>query len=207
MVCIKFGASNACVCHIARMDRRILTIAFLRPSPDDHWANKLTGRVSRHPFCHVELFFESLNQSFSVVWGETAGFRFKNLSNPNYHVVSIGVSLREYDTCLEFCRTCTTHALEFDDTGMWRSWFPRVLTCTCCDGSSQCKGRTFCSKIVTEALQFAGVAEVASLIPSATTPSTLYQAVSTSSRIICSGVPYKRQAIQRCTPIVAIRMV
>ncbi len=191
------------------MDRKILTVAFLRPSPDDHWANTLTARVSRHPFCHVELFFESLNQSFSVVWGETAGFRPKNLSNPNYHVVSLGVSVQEYDRCLEYCKTCVTHVLPFDDCGMWRSWFPPCLSCTWCDGSSHSKGRTFCSKLITEALQFGGVVEVGSLLPSATTPSMLFQALAGSPRIICSGVPFKRQAIQRwfSPPVLPIRML
>jgi hypothetical protein len=89
------------------MDRRqqkILTIAFLRSGAGDHWVNRLTSRVSTHPFCHAELFFESINQCFSIVWGETAGFRAKNLGNPNYQLVSLAVSQREYEACLEFWR-------------------------------------------------------------------------------------------------------
>jgi len=182
-------------------------VAFLRPVVDDHWVNRLTGRVSRHPFCHVELFFESLNQAFSVIWGETASFRAKSLSNPNYHVLSLGVSVKEYDACLEYCRACSSHGLGFDNMGMWRAWFPPVVSCTFCDASSQAKGRTFCSKVITEALQFGSVGEVSLLLPSATTPSMLYEALSGSPRIICSGVPYKRQCIQRCAPVLAIRMV
>ena len=50
---------------------RVLTLAFLRPSEQDHWVNRLSARVSAHPFCHVELFFESVQQCFSVMWGET----------------------------------------------------------------------------------------------------------------------------------------
>lgn len=159
--------------------------------------NRLTSRVSAHPFCHVELFFESLNQCFSIEWGETAGFRPKSLGNPNYQLVSLSVSSREYDTCLEFCRATASQMLSFDNLAMWRSWFPPVLTCTLCDQSSQQKGRTFCSKIITEALQFAGVAEVKHILPASTTPSTLYQSVCASNRVICSGVPFKRQSLMR----------
>lgn len=177
--------------------QKILTVAFLRPAPGDHWMNRLTGQVSAHPFCHVELFFESVNLCFSIEWNEVAGFRFKNLSNPNYHLVSLCVSAREYDACLDFCRTAATHQMQFDNLAMWRSWFPTFLVCTPCDASSQHKGRTFCSKIITEALQFAGVGEVERLLPASTTPSTLYHTLAASSRLICSGVPYKRQALMQ----------
>lgn len=186
--------------------QRILTIAFLRPAVDDHWVNRLTSRVSRHPFCHVELFFESINQCFSIVWGETACFRAKNLGNPNYQLVSLAVSRKEYDGCLDFCRSVSTQGLQFDESGMWRSWFPSFLSCTACDPASQHKGCTFCSKVVTEALQFAGVCEVEGILPASTTPSVLFQTVSVSSRLICSGVPSKRQALMHisCAPLLVM---
>ena len=177
------------------MGQRILTVAFLGASTGDFWENRLTCQMSTHPFCHVELFFESVNQCFSIAWGETACFRTKNLSNPLYKLVSLSVSAKEYESCLDFCRTACTHALAFDDGAMWRSWFPPALSCTYCDSSSLHRGRTFCSKIVTEALQFASVSEVERVIPAATTPSVLYQALSSSPRVICSGVPFKRKAL------------
>jgi hypothetical protein len=177
------------------MGQRVLTVAFLGATTADHWINRLTSQMSAHPFCHVELFFESLDQCFSIVWGETAGFRSKNLSNPMYKLVSLSVSVKEYESCLEFCRSAGTHALIFDDSAMWRSWFPPALSCTYCDSSSLYRRRTFCSKIVTEALQFASICEVDRIIPAATTPSILYQALSSSSRVICSSVPYKRKAL------------
>lgn len=178
--------------------QRMLTLAFLSPTPDDHWANRLTAHrhVSRHPFCHVELFFESINQCFSVQWGEVAGFRVKNLSNPNYRVVSLSVSVQEYNSCLEFCRSAASQGMGFDEPGMWRSWFGTVLCCvTACEPASHTKNSTYCSKIITEALQFAGVAEVDHLVPSATTPSRLYECVHLSPRMACNSVPFKRQAL------------
>jgi len=181
--------------EIMNSQKRVLTLAFLVPSPDDHWMNRLTARVSQHPMCHVELYFESIDQCFSIISGEKAGFRGRNLSNPNYKLVSLLVSCREYDTALEFCRSVGNQSMGFDERGMWASWFPSFISCASCDYCSQQKGVTFCSKIITEALQFAGVHEVECIVPSCTTPSTLYASVSSSNRIACSSVPFKRQAL------------
>jgi hypothetical protein len=173
--------------------QRILTLAFLRPAPDDHWVNRLAAQASAHPFCHVELFFESMQQSFSIMWGETACFRAKNLSNPNYQVISLSVTAKEYDTTLEFCRSVANQGLVFDDRGMWRSWLPGAVCC--CEPNSQQRGSTFCSKIITEALQFGGVGEVEDLRASAATPSRLFERVRKSPRVACNSVPFKRQAL------------
>lgn len=173
------------------MGQRTLTFAFLMPDPNDHWVNRLTARVSRHPLCHVELFFETINQCFSIMWGECARFRFKNLSNPNYRLVSIAVSLKEYDACLEFCSSVARNSLGFDERGMWRTW----VACPMCEVSSTLGGVTFCSKIITEAMQFAAIPEAGSLHASRTTPSTLYECVRFSPRIVCGSVPFKRNAL------------
>ena len=69
------------------MVSRTLTLAFVRVTPRDHWRNRLTAAVSRHKVCHVELHFESTNQCFSILWGETAGLRCKSLANPHYELV------------------------------------------------------------------------------------------------------------------------
>jgi len=175
---------------------RVLTLAFLRAAPDDHWANRLTARASRHPYCHVELYFENVNQSFSILWDETAGFREKQLSNPNYDLISLLVSPKEHDDCLHFCQAAANQGLRFDSTGMWCSWFePASPCCGACDSSSGARGSTFCSKIITEALRFAGVREVDGLRPAASTPSRLYSRVRGSQRVACNSVPYKRQAL------------
>lgn len=175
--------------------QRILTLAFLVPLANDHWANRLSAKASTHPFCHVELYFESLQQSFSIVWGETAGFRSKSLSNPNYTLVSLCIPVKEYDTTLEFCRTASSHGLAFDERGMWMSWFSPSQLCCCAGPTSQQRGATFCSKIITEALQFGGLREVDGLNPSAMTPSRLFECVRGSTRTACNSVPFKRQAL------------
>ena len=173
------------------MGQRLLTLAFLTPNATDHWVNRLTSYVGQHPICHVELFFESINQCFSIMWGEFAQFRFKNLSNPNYRVISLAVSAREYELCLEFCRSMSTHGIGFDESGMWRTWLPL----SCCEKSSQETGSTFCSKIITEALQFGNISEVDHLIPCRTSPSSLYECVRGSPRVVCNSVPFKRQML------------
>lgn len=175
------------------MSQRILTLGFLSPTAGDHWVNRLSARVSAHPFCHVELFFEGMDQSFSIMWGELAGFRAKNLSNPNYTLVSLSVSVKEYDNTLEFCRNVANQKLGFDDRGMWVSWFSSIVCCAACDTPSHQKGGTFCSKIVTEALQFAAVREVEHLSASAVTPSRLYECIRGSNRVTCCSVPFKRK--------------
>jgi hypothetical protein len=175
--------------------QRVLTLAFLKPSADDHWVNTLSARASTHPFCHVELYFESLQQSFSVMWGEKAGFRHKNLSNPNYTLISLMVSSKEYEACLAFCLSTAKHELAFDSPGMWAAWFSPGLGCSLCDRSSVQTGLTFCSKIITEALQFSEVREVQGFRPSAMTPSRLFAQVHLSGRVACNSVPFKRQAL------------
>ena len=153
-----------------------ITVAFVSPTPNDDWVNRLTARVSRHPFCHVELHFETVNKCFSILYGETARLRPKTA---------------EYDACLQFCVAAETWQLTFDDVGMWRSWYG----CGCCERSSRDLGRTFCSKIVTEALQYGDVAEAEHINPALATPSRIYEALRGSSRLICASVPYKRESL------------
>jgi hypothetical protein len=171
------------------MNQCTLTLAFLKPTPLDPIVNRITAGISTYPICHVELYFETINQCFSIVCGELAGFRSKNLSNPNYTLVSLGVTPKEYRDCLEYCVNASKQNLSFDDWGMWVSYFK--IRCT--DNPSMHAGQTFCSKIITEALQFGFVAEVDTLRASLTTPSRLLFAIKDSRRRVCSSVPFKRQ--------------
>jgi hypothetical protein len=174
------------------MTQRYLTFAFLQPEPDDHWINRATGYFSAHNKCHVELFFESLNQCFSIVWGETARFRPKCLSNPQYEIVSIAVPAKEYNDCLAYCQRVAALGCRFDDYGMWASYVP------CCArsvaaGTTEQLQKTFCSKLLVEALHAAQSPEVHDLHPSGATPSRLYSALLDSPRRVCGSVPFKRR--------------
>lgn len=168
-----------------------INVAFLEAAPDDPWLNRVTSRISKHPYCHCELHFDSTNQAFSIQLGELAALRPKSLGNPNYRIVSLGVTAAEYHGCLQFCQAATSWGMGLDQYGMYRSYYG----CGCCEPSSRMAGQTFCSKIVTEALQHGGVGEVERLNPATTTPSRLYDAVYRSPRVVCGSVPYKRNLL------------
>ena len=177
----------------------VLSLAFVSPTPDDHWLNRLTAWASRHPFYHVELHLETVDKCFSIQFGDTARLRTKSMANPNYRIVSLSVSSHEYENCLQFCQAAETWDLGFDDPGMYRSWYGTG----CCESSSQMVGRTFCSKIITEALQYGHVPEVEHLNPALATPSRLYAAVASSPRVVCSSVPFKRESLARLSSAMA----
>jgi hypothetical protein len=168
------------------MSARNLTLAFFCPKEDEHIINRLVSRVSKYPYCHVELYFESTNQCFSIVYGEKAELRTKTLQSSCYEIVTLTVTLKEYDACLDFCRKISRQNVTFDDLGMYLSWFK--IPCLVHRSSD----RTFCSKIICEALQSGGVHEVMHRTPGLCTPSRLFQDIVNSKRRVCASVPYKR---------------
>ncbi len=178
------------------MNCRLLTLAFLRPALDDHIENRLTAAMSAHGICHTELVFED-GVAFSIVQGSTAGLRARTLSNPNYETVTLSVTAAEYATCLRFCREIHNHALGFDTMGMYLCLFHPG----CFHRNSLDVGKTFCSKVITEALQHACVAEVDGLDPSSTTPSGLYHVIRGSGRRMCHTV---RQGVIKRPPAGAL---
>ena len=176
---------------------RILTMAFLFPNGNDSLSlNTLVAGVSKFKTCHVEMVFED-DMAFSIFAGSTLFFKHRSFSNPDYSLISISVPPVEYSALYEFCQSAITHELGFTDVGMVLS----VMQPTRCPifntGPSVQIGFTFCSKIIAEALQFAGTPEVEHLIPCTTTPSCLYGAFVDSPRKILSSVGYKRQQLRR----------
>jgi hypothetical protein len=176
---------------------RVITLAFLRPRPDDKdWVNRLVARVSRYGISHCELVFED-NMAFSIFAGEPLFFKYRTFSNPDYELVSLYVSHVEYASAYAFCQQAVDYNIGFTDVGMVACYF-QPKRCPCINtGSSLYVGHTFCSKIVTEALQFACIPEVQHLVPCTTTPSCLYDAVSDSNRKAVCSVPYKRDRLQQ----------
>ena len=164
--------------------QRTITIAFLRPTRGDDRMNDLTARFSKHGVCHAELVFEG-GQAFSIFSHGTAALRQRSMSNPGYELVSLSVPATEYRACHQFCQSAHTQAYPFDSWGMYLSL---VHPGECAHKSSERVGKTFCSKIITEALQFGGVREVQGLSPSAVTPSSLLSAVKDSERRVCHTV-------------------
>jgi len=174
--------------------KRTLKLAFLSPNEQDPAFNKLVARISKHPMCHVELVFED-GMAFSIFKGSKLFFKQRSFSNPDYQLVSLSVSNAEYQGAHAFCKQATDQGLEFTDWGMLGSYF-QIQTCPfLCSSPSSSTGSTFCSKIVTEALQFAGVGEVQNLHPCTTTPSILFEAVKDSDRVMTDSVPFKQQQL------------
>jgi len=146
--------------------------------------NDLTARASQHGMCHAELVFEG-GMGFSLYFEEPTRIRQRTFSNPGYEMVSLSVSPMEYSSCAQFCSQAAQEAYPFDSRGMYLA---TIHPGGCLDRPSSSVGKTFCSKVITEALQFAGVPEVAHLSPSAVTPSRLYAAVRDSERRVCHAV-------------------
>lgn len=177
--------------------QRILTMAFLFPNESDNSPlNKLVARISKFKTCHVELVFED-DMAFSIFAGTPLYFKQRSFSNPDYSLISTSVPHAEYAALYNFCQSSVSHNLGFTDVGMVLS----VLQPTHCPvfytAPSVEIGYTFCSKIIAEALQFAGTPEVEHLIPCTTTPSCLYGAFVESPRKILSSVGYKRQQLRQ----------
>lgn len=177
--------------------QRIITLAFLFPSGEDNTGlNKLVARLSKYGTCHVELVFED-DMSFSVFAGTNVFFKQRTFSNPDYTLVSLSVSHLEYSSLYSFCQSAVAHELHFSDLGMVMCYVQPRQCPVFNTAPSLEAGHTFCSKIVTEALQFAETPEVDHLIPCTTSPSCLYEAVKVSSRQIMSSVGYRQQQLRK----------
>ena len=174
----------------------ILTLAFLVPKERDAFLNRLVARMSKHKVCHVELVFED-EMSFSIFDNTNVFFRKRSFSNPDYHIISITVPSNEYHAAYSYCKSAVQHEICFSNCGMYASYLQPQKCPFLNTGTSVETGSTFCSKIITEALQFSGNDEVEHLIPCTTTPSCLFAAFSDSQRKVLSSVPYKRQQLRQ----------
>jgi hypothetical protein len=183
------------LCHSVPRPQRILTLAFLFPGKEDPLFNKMVAAVSWYGACHVELVFEN-NMAFSIFANSNLFFKARTFSNPDYHLISLSVSHAEYTAAYNFCLSCMTQDIQFTDLGMFAAYFqPQTCPFLNTPPSSEV-GYTFCSKIVTEALQFAALPEVDSLVPCTTTPSVLFGAVKESTRKVLNSVPSKRERLK-----------
>jgi hypothetical protein len=189
-----------------RHSQRVLKLAFVRPGEKDPAFNKLVANMCKHGICHAELVFED-NMAFSIFAGQKIFFRPRTFSNPEYELVSLAVSQSEYHNAYCFCQQAADNDITFTDVGMLAAYF-QPKGCPCINTSSSlAMGHTFCSKIVTEALQFASVSEVEALTPCTTTPSCLYEAVKDSPRKLFCSVPYKCEQLRHAGVITGRQLV
>jgi len=174
--------------------KRTLKLAFLTPTDQDPQFNRVVARISKHPTCHVELVFED-GMAFSIFKGSKLFFKQRSFSNPDYKLLSLSVSNGEYQSAYAFCSQAVKQEMDFTDCGMLGAYFQFPSCPLFCNAPSSSTGCTFCSKIVTEALQFAGVGEVQHLHPCTTSPSNLFEALKESDRIVVDTVPFKQNQL------------
>jgi len=182
-----------CQCY-HKQASSIVTAAFLFPVGwDNDWFNLFVAGISANSCCHVELVFED-DMAFSIFSQSNLFFRRRSFANPQYRLVSLSVTPEQYSKAYRFCADAVRHDIAFNEMGIYTAYMqpcPMFYT-----GSSQEEGMTFCSKIVTEALQAAGIKEVDDLTPCTTTPSTLYTALSYSDRKIGHSLSFKREQLR-----------
>jgi hypothetical protein len=168
-----------------------MTLAFMIPTSEHPFLNRLVGAVSKNNVCHVELVFDD-DMCFSIFSDSDLFFHRRTMSNPDYCSISLAVSPTEYSTAYQFCKRCKEEGIRFTNVGMVAAYFqpcPVINTAH----STQSK-QTFCSKITTEAMQSARCEEVMDLTPCMTTPSMLFDAVSSSPRRVMHVATSYRQA-------------
>lgn len=177
----------------------VLTLGFHHPTPDEHCLNRITaclGGSDTH-VCHVELLLDTFpSDSFSILSGGVAGFRPKQFANRTYEFLSLSISNQEHAALEHFCRTAHALALPFDELGM----FVSLVHMACLHRPSHAVGKTFCSKIITEALQAGLLPEVDGLNPSGTTPARLFRRILASPRRVISPPPARMQCIFAPSP-------
>ena len=98
----------------------------------------------------------------------------------------------EYQAAYAFCHKSIQDDLGFTDVGMIGACLQPPGCAMCCNKPSEATGNTFCSKIVTEALQYAALPEVSHLHPCTTTPSLLLDAIRSSQRGVCDTSEFRR---------------
>ena len=178
-------------------DVRELQLMFYSPPVDDDIRNRLVawatalptytnaGERDLHRVAHVELSFPTMldgsrfsvgrTGAFSIVQNSKVFFREKRW-RAGYSGVTFFVGSEQYMRLFMLCVELAGAGIAFDAFGMYASHFaPRALL----ERRQRHTEGTFCSRIITEVLQEAGVCpeKFGDLVPATTTPCRLYMAV------------------------------
>ena len=113
----------------------------------------------------------------------------RTFSNPNYDIVTIGVSEEGYARARAFCANAHKNKVRFHTLGMFAAMLPVQVLAHRHDA-------TFCSRFVTEALQHAQVPGMHTENSMRMTPSRLHKLVSKQGDTMIDTVPAR---IQRLT--------
>jgi hypothetical protein len=163
------------------MDLRVLPsekvqlyLLFYKPCSDDPFLNRLVAFFDS-PFCHVEMAipkrigdepWDRIMMASSIYQNQTVFFKEKTYDRQGYISFAIEITVAQLYKIKSFCKQHTDRMTPFSLSAMYAAYLPFQLVET---------DATFCSKHVTQALQFGGVGLVDNINPSLTTPSNLYK--------------------------------
>ncbi len=173
-------------------------LMFYDPPEGDHLINRAVKSFDG-PFSHVELVFpchrkktqlvvsgqnyqmKQIESNTRLLYGSsifqngTVFFHEKEYQREGYTSIGLRINKNMHDALVFFCQDASARGVKFDYLGMARACLPIVLM-------PHDPSLTFCSKFVTDALQYAGIEEVTELESRMTTPSALYRHVRTKLR-------------------------
>lgn len=159
---------------------RKINVMFYTPPHTDSFLNRAVSWYDP-PYSHVELSFED-GHACSIFNGESVFMQQRSYANPNYDVLTIGVSHDSYLKVLTFCKKLHKQKVGFDSWGMFSSVIPF------CSQSPR-HDATFCSRLVTEALQQASLAALEGENSVKMTPSRLHRLIKVVPDTMLDTVP------------------
>lgn len=178
----------------------VVNVLYLESKSDDAWMNRLTaafgGLVHGGPgFCHVELCIPDGRQGFmssSIYQNENVTLTSsKTFANPGYVIQSMAVNAEELRAIRGFVETSHANRVRFDGLGMMLASLP-------IHPYGRPKGKTFCSRYVTEALQAAKICGVDGVNSATVTPTRLHKLLRAEmeSRGVVGSVGHKQAAME-----------
>lgn len=164
---------------------KTLRVWFYDPAADSEgFVNKVVASIDR-PFCHVELQFAD-DRACSIYMGSKVAMRTRTFESPNYVCLKIPCSDQQHTLA-------TGHAEHLHDLGLVFSSL-QMTSCLFWTRAMPNPKHTFCSKLVTEILQQAGL--VSDKIDAhVTSPSALHRLLQSQEKIAPLLVPRSIQSL------------
>lgn len=171
-------------------DRAQILLLFYKPSPTDHILNRIVAKADP-PYSHVEIAFPEQHGDMpweremwgsSIFQGETVFYKPRTYQREGYVCLALEVSRTQQHRIQDFCNRQAQAGIAFNANAMYFAYLPFQLVFTT---------GTFCSKHITEALQYGHVGNSHVLNPALTTPSRLHCFFSSSKNgsPIIQGIP------------------
>ena len=175
-------------------DRAQILLLFYKPSPTDHILNRIVAKADP-PFSHVEIAFPERHGEMpwereiwgsSIFQGETVFYKPRTYQRDGYVCLALEVSLHQQKSIMQFCEARANAGVPFHANAMYFAYLPFQMVYT---------SGTFCSKHITEALQYGCVGNSHLLNPALTTPSRMHAFFSSckNGSSIIQGIPARMQ--------------